>query len=112
MEMPDSRGSGCAPQRCQGTGARPRRAGAGGEAPHATACFALQRSPSLRALAHLAALLLQAAGPLLLPLPPEHRAGLLVRIRLVRHGGRPTPTTPQASRAALPCPSLAVSQNG
>ncbi|CAK0798061.1 unnamed protein product, partial [Prorocentrum cordatum] len=39
-----------------------------------------------RALAHLAALLLQAAGALLLPLPPEHRPGLLVRVRLVSHG--------------------------
>ncbi|CAK0798062.1 unnamed protein product, partial [Prorocentrum cordatum] len=41
---------------------------------------------SLGALAHLAALLLQAAGALLLPLPPEHRPGLLVRVRLVSHG--------------------------
>merc|ERR1719284_164157 len=40
---------------------------------------------SLGALAHLAALLLQAAGTLLLPLPPEHRARLLVGVRLVRH---------------------------
>ena len=37
------------------------------------------------ALAHLAALLLQPARPLLIPFPPEHRARLLVRVGLVRH---------------------------
>ena len=43
---------------------------------------------SLGALAHLAPLALQAAGPLLLPLPPELGPRLLVRVRLVRHAGR------------------------
>merc|ERR1712060_126787 len=63
-------------------------------APHAVVDFLLLQTSmvallfqgdSLRALAHLAALLLEAAGPLLLPLPPEHGAGLLVRVGLVRH---------------------------
>ena len=40
---------------------------------------------SLRALTHLAALLLQTASALLLPLPTEHGSGLLVRIRFMRH---------------------------
>merc|ERR1719387_1661122 len=39
---------------------------------------------SLRALPHLAALLLQTARALFLPLPTKHRPRLLVRIRLVR----------------------------
>ena len=43
----------------------------------------------LGALTHLAALLLETAGALLLPLPPKHRARLLVGVRLVRHGKRP-----------------------
>ena len=43
---------------------------------------------SLRALAHLAALLLQAASALLLPLPAELGASLLVGVGLVRHGAQ------------------------
>ena len=50
---------------------------------------------SLGALAHLAPLALQAAGPLLLPLPPELGPRLLVRVRLVRHAGR-SPATEKA----------------
>ncbi len=45
-------------------------------------------TPLLGALAHLAALALEAPGPLLLPLPPELRPRLLVRVGLVRHRGR------------------------
>ncbi len=43
---------------------------------------------SLGALAHLAALLLQAAGALLLPLPAELGPSLLVGVGLVRHGAQ------------------------
>ena len=43
---------------------------------------------SLGALAHLAALLLQAASALLLPLPAKLGPGLLVGVGLVRHGAK------------------------
>lgn len=43
------------------------------------------RAPLLGALPHLPALALQAAGPLLLPLPAELGPRLLIRVRLVSH---------------------------
>merc|ERR1719254_106085 len=55
--------------------------------------------PSLGPLAHLAALLLQAAGALLLPLPAEHGPRLLVRVGFVRH---PEATVPGPSATRLP----------
>ena len=62
---------------------------------------------SLRALPHLPALLLQAASPLLLPLPAEHRARLLVGVRLVRHGAALKGASPRTPPAAF-----GLSQNG
>merc|ERR1740129_1950682 len=46
---------------------------------------ALRGEPSLRALPHLPALLLEAARALLLPLPAEHGPRLFVGVALVRH---------------------------
>ena len=59
---------------------------------------------SLRALAHLAALLLQAASALLLPLPAELGASLLVGVGLVRHGAKMPVPRVNGFRAAMALP--------